>query len=97
MVIARGGSSSPGLYISRTGAAGAPYSGQKRPGRPASLKGAEERNEGAVMSHIKTLEKAAHSRFLQAVHLAPDSTLAIRPSGSGLQLYVHIFHRPDVH
>lgn len=39
-IIAHGGSSSPGLYISRTGVAGAPYSGQKHPGRPASPKGA---------------------------------------------------------
>lgn len=42
MIIAHGGSSSPGLYISHTGVAGAPCSGQKRPGRPASLKDAED-------------------------------------------------------
>lgn len=53
MIIAHGGSSSPGLCISRTGAAGAPYSGQTHPGRPASLKGAEGTNRGPVMSHIK--------------------------------------------
>lgn len=41
-LIARAGSSSPGLYISRTGAAGAPCSGRRRPGRPASPKVAEE-------------------------------------------------------
>lgn len=39
-IIAHGGSSSPGLCISRTGVAGAPCSGRKRPGRPASLRGA---------------------------------------------------------
>lgn len=40
MIIAHDGSSSPGLYISHTGAGGAPCSGQKHPGHLASLKGA---------------------------------------------------------
>lgn len=44
MIIAHGGSSSPGLYISRTGVVGAPYSGQKHPGHLASLKGAMDTN-----------------------------------------------------
>lgn len=57
VIIAHGGSSSPGLYISRTGVAGAPYSGQKHPGHPASLKGAEDTNRGPIMSHIKHLRK----------------------------------------
>lgn len=39
-VIARGGSSSPGLCISHTGAGGAPYSGRRRQGRLASPAGA---------------------------------------------------------
>lgn len=38
MIIAHGGSSSPGLYISHTGVVGAPYSGRTHPGHPASLK-----------------------------------------------------------
>lgn len=42
MIIAHGGSSSPGLYISHTGVVGAPCSGQTHPGRPASLKVAGE-------------------------------------------------------
>ncbi len=41
LLIARGGSSSPGLCTSRTDAAGVPCSGQKRPGRRVSLKDAE--------------------------------------------------------
>lgn len=40
LIIAHGGSSSPGLYTSRTGAAGAPCSGRTRPGHPASPKAA---------------------------------------------------------
>lgn len=44
MIIAHGGSSSPGLYISHTGVEGAPYSGQTHPGRPAFLKVAAETN-----------------------------------------------------
>lgn len=46
MIIAHGGSSSPGLCISRTGVVGAPYSGQKHPGRPAFPKAAEVTNRG---------------------------------------------------
>lgn len=41
LLIAHGGSSSPGLCTSRTDAAGAPYSGRKRPGHRVSLKDAE--------------------------------------------------------
>ncbi len=80
MIIAHGGSSSPGLYISRRGVAGAPYSGQKHPGRPASLMGAEDTNRGSTMSQIKHRRKQAkqhkHSRnlrVLRTVYLAPDS------------------------
>ena len=36
VLIARGGSSSPGLCTSHTGAAGAPCSGQRRPGHRVS-------------------------------------------------------------
>lgn len=39
---ARGGNSSPGPCTSRTGAAGAPCSGRRHPGRRVSLKAAEE-------------------------------------------------------
>lgn len=53
VIIAHGGSSSPGLCISHTGVVGALYSGRKHPGRPASLKGAEETNTGPAMSHNK--------------------------------------------
>lgn len=52
MIIAHGGSSSPGLYISHTGVAGAPYSGQKHRGHLVSLTGAEDTNSGQKMSHI---------------------------------------------
>lgn len=51
VIIAHDGSSSPGLYISHTGAEGAPCSGQKHPGHLASLKGAEDKNRGTAMSH----------------------------------------------
>lgn len=57
MIIAHGGSSSPGLYISRTGVAGAPYSGRKHPGRPASLKVAEDTNREPIMSPNKHWRK----------------------------------------
>lgn len=40
VIIAHGGSSSPGPYIFHTGAAGAPYSGRRHPGRLAFLKAA---------------------------------------------------------
>lgn len=48
MIIALGGSSSPGLCISHTGVAGAPYSGQRHPGRLAFLKAAKETSRGSV-------------------------------------------------
>lgn len=44
-IIARGGSSNPGLCISHTGAAGAPCSGRTHPGRPASLEDAVEEQQ----------------------------------------------------
>lgn len=43
---ARGGNSSPGPCTSRTGAADAPCSGRKHPGRRVSLKAAEEGGGG---------------------------------------------------
>lgn len=48
MIIAHGGSSSPGLCISHTGVVGAPYSGQRHPGRLAFLKAAKETSRGSV-------------------------------------------------
>lgn len=45
MIIARGGSSSPGLYISHTGVVDALYSGQTHPGHLASPKVAGETNK----------------------------------------------------
>lgn len=65
MIIAHGGSSSPGLYIFHTGVAGAPYSGQKHPGHPASLKGAEDTNGETIMSHKNTEERKTSSELVK--------------------------------
>lgn len=64
MIIAHGGSSSPGLYISRTGVVGAPYSGQKHPGHPAFLKAAEETSRGPIIIGLNTEENKLSSRHI---------------------------------
>ena len=65
VIIAHGGSSSPGLCTSRTGVAGAPCSGQKRPGRPAFPKVAEEMNRGHMMVGRKHTKQHTHGKDLQ--------------------------------
>lgn len=52
VIIALGGSSSPGLCISHTGAVGAPCSGRRRPGRPVSPKDAETMIQDTFIYHL---------------------------------------------
>ncbi len=59
LLIARGGSSSPGLCTSRTDAAGVPCSGQKRPGRRVSLKDAERSR--TCESQFKCMYTSVHN------------------------------------
>jgi len=62
MIIAHGGSSSPGLYISHTGVVGAPYSGQTHPGHPASLEAAGDTERGPIMRHTKKPRRQAANK-----------------------------------
>lgn len=59
LLIAHGGSSSPGLCTSRTDAAGAPYSGRKRPGHRVSLKDAERSR--TFESHFERMCISVHN------------------------------------
>lgn len=68
MIIARGGSSSPGLYISHTGAADAPYSGLTHPGHLASLKvaGKKIKKNGQILGQMdKVNTETSDSAFYQ--------------------------------
>lgn len=93
--IARGGSSSPRLCISRTGAAGAPCSGRTRPGRPASPKVAEEDRQTDRGAMRGAHSRAQKKRSEALVTDRPEHFLGLVWTADYLCQRSHAFNNPE--